>query len=395
MFELVENYTPSAEIKVIGVGGGGGNAIAQMIEAGIEGVEFIAANTDAQALKKFKGRTLLQIGSSVTKGLGAGANPEVGRQAALEDRDRIIEMISGADMVFITAGMGGGTGTGAAPVIAQAAKELGILTVAVVTKPFTFEAKRRMAIAEQGIEELAKHVDSLIIIPNSKLPEVMGGDALLLNAFKAANDVLQGAVQGIAELITRQGLINVDFADVRTVMSEMGMAVMGAGSARGEDRAIMAVQAAIGSPLLEEVNLQGACGVLVNITAGLNLTMREFEEIGSAVADLASDDATVVIGTVIDPEAGDELRVTVVATGLHNSQKKRKQTPQPVKEPMRVIRNGTTGQPEPLHMHATEPMHGYSVASRFSDKVETTDLFAKDASIDYLDIPAFLRNQAD
>ena len=395
MFELVENYTPSAEIKVIGVGGGGGNAVSQMIDAGIEGVEFIAANTDAQALRKFKGRTLLQIGSSVTKGLGAGANPEVGRQAALEDRDRIIEMISGADMVFITAGMGGGTGTGAAPVIAQAAKELGILTVAVVTKPFTFEAKRRMVIAEQGIEELAKHVDSLIIIPNSKLPEVMGGDALLLNAFKAANDVLQGAVQGIAELITRQGLINVDFADVRTVMSEMGMAVMGAGSARGEDRAIMAVQAAIGSPLLEEVNLQGACGVLVNITAGMNLTMREFEEIGSAVADLASDDATVVIGTVIDPEIGDELRVTVVATGLNNSQKKRKQPPQPVKEPMRVIRNGTTGQPEPGHLNMNDAAHTYSPASRFSDKVETEDMFAPDASIDYLDIPAFLRNQAD
>lgn len=395
MFELVENYTPSAEIKVIGVGGGGGNAVSQMIEAGIDGVEFIAANTDAQALRQFKGRTLLQIGSGVTKGLGAGANPEVGRQAALEDRDRIIEMISGADMVFITAGMGGGTGTGAAPVIAQAAKELGILTVAVVTKPFHFEAKRRMTIAEQGIEELAKHVDSLIIIPNSKLPEVMGGDALLLNAFKAANDVLQGAVQGIAELITRQGLINVDFADVRTVMSEMGMAVMGAGSAKGEDRAIMAVQAAIGSPLLEEVNLQGACGVLVNITAGMNLTMREFEEIGSAVADLASDDATVVIGTVIDPEIGDELRVTVVATGLNNSQKKRQPVQQPVKETMRVIRNGTTGQPEPGHAGSGETANHFSSTSRFTDKVETTDMFAPDASIDYLDIPAFLRNQAD
>jgi len=400
MFELVENYTPSAEIKGTGVGGGGGNAVAQMIEAGIDGVEFIAANTDAQALKKFKGRTLLQIGSSVTKGLGAGANPEVGRQAALEDKDRIIEMIQGADMVFITAGMGGGTGTGAAPVIAQAAKELGILTVAVVTKPFTFEAKRRMDIAEQGIEELGKHVDSLIIIPNSKLPEVMGGDALLLNAFKAANDVLQGAVQGavqgIAELITRQGLINVDFADVRTVMSEMGMAVMGAGQARGEDRAIMAVQAAIGSPLLEEVNLQGACGVLVNITAGMNLTMREFEEIGSAVADLASDDATVVIGTVIDPEIGDELRVTVVATGLNNSQKKRKQKPEPVKEPMRVIRNGTTGQPEPEHYKPADPSPNHHASNnRFSDRGETEDLFSVDGKIDYLDIPAFLRNQAD
>jgi len=394
MFELVENYTPSAEIKVIGVGGGGGNAVSQMIDAGIEGVEFIAANTDAQALRQFKGRTLLQIGSSVTKGLGAGANPEVGRQAALEDRDRIIEMISGADMVFITAGMGGGTGTGATPVIAQAAKELGILTVAVVTKPFEFEAKRRMAIAEQGIEELAKHVDSLIIIPNAKLPEVMGADALLLNAFKAANDVLQGAVQGIAELITRQGLINVDFADVRTVMSEMGTAVMGAGQACGEDRAIMAVQAAIGSPLLEEVNLQGACGVLVNITAGMNLTMREFQEIGSAVADLASDDATVVIGTVIDPEIGDELRVTVVATGLNHSQRKRKPK-ETVKETMRVVRNGTTGQPEPGHMGFTESMNNLSSKEHMTENSETEDLFAPDASIDYLDIPAFLRNQAD
>jgi cell division protein FtsZ len=266
MFELVENYTPSAEIKVIGVGGGGGNAVSQMIDANIDGVEFIAANTDAQALRQFRGKTILQIGSSVTKGLGAGANPEVGRQAALEDRDHIIELLNGADMVFITAGMGGGTGTGAAPVIAQAAKELGILTVAVVTKPFPFEARRRMKIAEQGIEELSRHVDSLITIPNAKLTQVMGEDALLLNAFKAANDVLHGAVQGIAELITRQGLINVDFADVRTVMSEMGMAVMGAGRAKGEDRAIMAVQSAIGSPLLEDVNLTGACGVLVNIT---------------------------------------------------------------------------------------------------------------------------------
>jgi cell division protein FtsZ len=394
MFELVENYTPSAEIKVIGVGGGGGNAVSQMIDAGIDGVEFIAANTDAQALRQFKGRTLLQIGSSVTKGLGAGANPEVGRQAALEDRDRIIEMIDGADMVFITAGMGGGTGTGAAPVIAQAAKELGILTVAVVTKPFHFEAKRRMAIAEQGIEELSKYVDSLITIPNSKLPEVLGEDALLLNAFKAANDVLQGAVQGIAELITRQGLINVDFADVRTVMSEMGMAVMGAGQAKGEDRAIMAVQAAIGSPLLEDVNLQGARGVLVNITAGMNLTMREFEEIGTAVSDLASDDATVVIGTVIDPEIGDELRVTVVATGLGDSGVKRKPV-EPVEQTIHVVRNGTTGQPEPAYMDGTDQLNQYAAAPGQPADAEAPDLFAPDASIDYLDIPAFLRNQAD
>jgi cell division protein FtsZ len=329
----------------------------------------------------------------VTKGLGAGANPEVGRQAALEDRDRIIEMIDGADMVFITAGMGGGTGTGAAPVIAQAAKELGILTVAVVTKPFHFEAKRRMDIAEQGIEELSKHVDSLITIPNSKLPEVLGEDALLLNCFSAANDVLQGAVQGIAELITRQGLINVDFADVRTVMSEMGMAVMGAGQANGEDRAIMAVQSAIGSPLLEDVNLQGACGVLVNITAGMNLTMKEFEEIGTAISALASDDATVVIGTVIDPEIGDELRVTVVATGLGDSQARPK--PAEVEEPMiQVVRNGTTGMVEPgygsddLGVNSDPGGNGQGAA-------ETTDMFTQDKSIDYLDIPAFLRNQAD
>ncbi len=387
MFELVESYTPSAEIKVIGVGGGGGNAIAQMIDANIDGVEFIAANTDAQALRQFKGKTVLQIGSSITKGLGAGANPEVGRQAALEDRDRIIEILSGADMVFITACMGGGTGTGAAPVIAQAAKELGILTVAVVTKPFHFEARRRMAIAEQGIEELSRHVDSLITIPNAKLFEVMGEDALLLNAFKAANDVLQGAVQGIAELITRQGLINVDFADVRTVMSEMGMAVMGAGRAQGEDRAIMAVHSAIGSPLLEDIDLSGARGVLVNITAGMNLTMKEFDEVGSAVADLASEDATVVIGTVIDPEIGDELRVTVVATGLgqgiaHSHSTERN---------LHVVRNATTGQSEPAFMEGSRA----GVDAGIGGEAGTSDMFSCQENIDYLDIPSFLRNQAD
>lgn len=394
MFELVENYTPSAEIKVIGVGGGGGNAVAQMIDANIDGVEFISANTDSQALRQFKGKTALQIGSSITKGLGAGANPEVGRQAALEDRDNIIEVLRGADMVFITAGMGGGTGTGAAPVIAQVAKELGILTVAVVTKPFHFEARRRMAIAEQGIEELSKYVDSLITIPNAKLFEVMGDDALLLNAFKAANDVLQGAVQGIAELITRQGLINVDFADVRTVMSEMGKAVMGAGRAQGKDRAIMAVHAAIGSPLLEDINLSGARGVLVNITAGMNLTMKEFDEVGSAVADLAADDATVVIGTVIDPEMGDELRVTVVATGLGEKTARNTSTRE---NNLQLVRNGTTGQVE--HVFADE---GDSVGavklspgSRHEPIKETADMFSSQEKIDYLDIPAFLRIQAD
>jgi cell division protein FtsZ len=391
MFELVENYTPSATIKVIGVGGGGGNAVAQMIDANIDGVEFIAANTDAQALRQFKGKTILQIGSSVTKGLGAGANPEVGRQAALEDRDHIIEILSGADMVFITAGMGGGTGTGAAPVIAQAAKELGILTVAVVTKPFHFEARRRMQIAEKGIEELAAYVDSLITIPNSKLGAVLGGETLLLNAFKAANDVLQGAVQGIAELITRPGLINVDFADVRTVMSEMGMAMMGSGQASGDDRAIMAAQAAIGSPLLEDVNLSGACGILVNITAGTNLTMKEFEEVGSTVADLASEDATVVMGTVIDPELGDDLRVTVVATGLGGAMRCSRSREQPI----RLVANGTTGRPE---VRMSEESHEIENNMDFRREVSDSgrkDLFTRQKDIDYLDIPSFLRTQAD
>ncbi len=395
MFEMVENYTPNALIKVIGVGGGGGNAVAQMIDANIEGVEFIAANTDAQALRQFKGKTILQIGSSVTKGLGAGANPEVGRQAALEDRDHIMEMLAGADMVFITAGMGGGTGTGAAPVIAQAAKEMGILTVAVVTKPFHFEARRRMAIAEKGIEELSAHVDSLITIPNSKLASVLGGDTLLLNAFKSANDVLQGAVQGIAELITRPGLINVDFADVRTVMSEMGMAMMGAGQASGHDRACMAAQAAIGSPLLEDINLAGACGILVNITAGPSLTMREFEEVGSTVADLASDDATVVIGTVIDPDMGDELRVTVVATGLGESLRAKVKQEKPIRLVTNRVANGTTGRAEMEmpDLEALETMQ--SDRDRRLAQAESKDLFTRQRDIDYLDIPSFLRNQAD
>ncbi len=391
MFELVENYTPNAMIKVIGVGGGGGNAVAQMIDARIEGVEFIAANTDAQALRQFKGKTILQIGSSVTKGLGAGANPEVGRQAALEDRDHIMEMLAGADMVFITAGMGGGTGTGAAPVIAQAAKEMGILTVAVVTKPFHFEARRRMAIAEKGIEELSSHVDSLITIPNSKLAAVLGGETLLLNAFKAANDVLQGAVQGIAELITRPGLINVDFADVRTVMSEMGMAMMGSGQSSGDDRAIMAAQAATGSPLLEDINLSGACGILVNITAGPSLTMKEFEEVGSTVSDLSSEDATVVVGTVIDPDIGDDLRVTVVATGLGDSLRASARR----KQPVRLVANGTTGKVEEETDLPAQIEQYQSDRDRRLAHAENKDLFSRQRDMDYLDIPSFLRNQAD
>ena len=295
MFELMDAHSQSAVIKVIGVGGGGGNAVGHMVDTGIEGVDFICANTDAQALKGSRVRTSLQIGCNITKGLGAGANPDIGRQAAMEDRDRINEVIEGADMLFITAGMGGGTGTGAAPIVAQVAKELGILTVAVVTKPFSMEGSKRMAIADHGIAELGKYVDSLITIPNEKLLTVLGGETTLLDAFKSANQVLQGAVQGIAELITRPGLINVDFADVRTVMAEMGMAMMGSGSSSGEDRAREAAEAAVSSPLLEDINLAGANGILVNVTAGMDLSIGEFQEVGNTVKEFASDDATVVI----------------------------------------------------------------------------------------------------
>lgn len=385
-FELIENYTPSATIKVLGIGGGGGNAVNQMVEANIDGVEFISINTDAQALKSFKGKTTLQIGSSVTKGLGAGANPEVGRQAALEDRDRICEMLEGCDMVFVTAGMGGGTGTGAAPVVAQTAKEMGVLTVAVVTRPFPFEGQRRSAVAQHGIDELGHHVDSLITIPNSKLLSVLGPDITLLNAFKAANQVLSGAVQGIAELITRPGLINVDFADVRTVMSEMGMAMMGSGSATGQDRALMAAQSAIGSPLLEDVNLAGACGILVNVTAGMNLSMREFEEVGTTIADLASEDATVVMGTVIEPDMNDEIRVTVVATGLGNQKKVQQE------KPMKLIRTGTDDRP--VFAEDEEP-EATTKNSRGSARSEPRKADVEQTEFQYLDIPAFLRNQAD
>jgi cell division protein FtsZ len=312
----MDGYSELAEIKVLGIGGGGGNAVAHMVKTGIEGVDFICANTDAQALKGAKVRTGIQIGCNITKGLGAGANPDVGRQAAMEDRDRIHEVIAGADMLFITAGMGGGTGTGAAPVVAQLAKELGILTVAVVTKPFEMEGPKRMRVAEDGIADLAKYVDSLITIPNEKLLTVLGPETTLLDAFAAANQVLQGAVQGIAELITRPGLINVDFADVRTVMSEMGMAMMGSGVATGENRAQLAAEAAISSPLLEDINLAGAKGILVNVTAGMDLSIGEFRKVGDTIKQFASDDATVVLGTVIEPEMSEEIRVTVVATGL-------------------------------------------------------------------------------
>src|ERR1700755_224969 len=316
MFELMDAYSQSAVIKVIGVGGGGGNAVAHMVTAGIDGVEFMCINTDSQALKHAKVKTALQIGCNITKGLGAGADPEVGRQAAMEDRDRIVELVEGCDMLFITAGMGGGTGTGAAPVVAQVAKELGILTVAVVTRPFEMEGNKRSRVADQGMLELGKYCDSLITIPNQKLLTVLGSSTTLLDAFKAANTVLQGAVQGIAELITRPGLINVDFADVRTVMSETGMAMMGSGSAAGEDAAREAAEAAVSSPLLEDINLAGAQGILVNVTAGMDLSIGEFQEVGNVVKQFASDDATVVVGTVIDPELSNTVRATVVGTGL-------------------------------------------------------------------------------
>ena len=383
MFELMDSFSQNAVIKVIGVGGGGGNAVQHMVAQNIEGVDFIVANTDAQALKACTARVTLQLGGTMTKGLGAGANPEVGRQSALEDRERIIETIQGADMLFITAGMGGGTGTGAAPVIAQIAKEMGILTVAVVTKPFPFEGKKRTSVAEAGIRELTEYVDSLITIPNDKLLSVLGKNITLLDAFRAANNVLQGAVQGIAELITRPGLINVDFADVRTVMSEMGMAMMGTGRARGADRARAAAEAAIGSPLLEDVNLTGARGILVNITAGLDLSIGEFEEVGNTVKAFASDNATVVVGTVIDPEMTDELRVTVVATGL---ERVGAVAAKPPEKPIRLIKK-VSGEVDYDQLDRPTVIRKQAVGERFAAQSES--------SLDYLDIPAFLRRQAD
>lgn len=380
MFELMDAYSQSAVIKVLGVGGGGGNAVAHMVDAGIEGVDFICANTDAQALKNARVRTALQIGCNITKGLGAGANPDVGRQAAMEDRDRIQEVIEGADMLFITAGMGGGTGTGAGPVVAQVAKELGILTVAVVTKPFGMEGNKRMKIADQGIAELGKYVDSLITIPNEKLLTVLGGETTLLDAFRAANQVLQGAVQGIAELITRPGLINVDFADVRTVMAEMGMAMMGSGAASGEDRAREAAEAAVSSPLLEDINLAGANGILVNVTAGMDLSIGEFQEVGNTIKEFASDDATVVVGTVIDPDMSNTIRVTVVATGLG-------QPAMTAGTPMRVVRRGTA-RAEPDYHDLEKP----TVQRKRAVGDGINDLGLQE---DLLDIPAFLRRQAD
>lgn len=396
MFEIIDSVPESAEIKVIGVGGGGGNAVRNMIESQVEGVEFICANTDAQALKDVKGATVLQLGNGITKGLGAGANPEVGRMSAMEDRDRIADVLQGADMVFITAGMGGGTGTGAAPIVADVAKEMGILTVAVVTRPFVFEGRKRISIAEEGLKELRERVDSLITVPNEKLLMVLGKTTSLLEAFKAANDVLLGAVQGIADLIIHPGIINVDFADVRTVMSEMGQAMMGTGQAVGEDRAREAAELAIHSPLLEDVDIEGARGILVNITAGPDLSLGEFTDVGDTVEEFASDNATVVVGTVIDPNMGSDLRVTVVATGLGQASER--------SSPKKVIDN-TLAESQPTLIKADgeldygeldKPTVGRrgSVAGQQSAAARKLEMRAE-PDMDYLDIPAFLRRQAD
>ncbi|MBD1226568.1 cell division protein FtsZ [Xenorhabdus griffiniae] len=387
MFEPLE-LTNDAVIKVIGVGGGGGNAVEHMVRERIEGVDFFAVNTDAQALRKTAVGQTIQIGNGITKGLGAGANPEVGRTAAEEDRESLRTALEGADMVFIAAGMGGGTGTGAAPVVAEIAKELGILTVAVVTKPFNFEGKKRMAFAEQGITELSKHVDSLITIPNDKLLKVLGRGISLLDAFGAANDVLKGAVQGIAELITRPGLMNVDFADVRTVMSEMGYAMMGSGIAQGEDRAEEAAEMAISSPLLEDIDLSGARGVLVNITAGFDLRLDEFETVGNTIRAFASDNATVVIGTSLDPDMNDELRVTVVATGIGMDKRPE----------ITLVTNNKAPQTNPMERRYQQISGGIS---SLPDENKTVAKVVNDQNAhtskepDYLDIPAFLRKQAD
>ena len=390
MFELAESIVDNAVIKVIGVGGGGCNAIEYMLSQNIEGVEFICSNTDAQALNNSTSKMILQLGVELTKGLGAGANPEIGKRAAQEDRTHIQEMLTGADMVFITAGMGGGTGTGAAPIIAEIAKDMGILTVAVVTKPFPFEGRRRMEIAEIGVAELSGTVDSLITIPNEKLLSVLGKNVGLLDAFKAANNVLKGAVQGISELITRPGLINVDFADVRTVMSEMGIAMMGTASAGGEGRAREAAEAAVASPLLEDVSLAGARGVLVNITAGLDMSIGEFEEVGDVIKSFTSDEATVVVGTVIDPEMSEELRVTIVVTGLNN---------QGSGSNTKDLRKITLGQRQPQFLPPKNvkvaATVGASEASRKNASQAIPTLSDQKDDSDYLDIPTFLRRQTE
>ena len=382
MFEIMNNETQEAVIKVIGVGGCGCNAVDHMIQNEMKGVEFVSMNTDAQALKNTKADIILQLGSGITRGLGAGANPDIGREAALEDRDRIAELIQGSDMLFVTAGMGGGTGTGAAPVVAQVAKEMGILTVAVVSKPFQFEGKRLKA-AQLGMEELSQHVDSLIVIPNDKLMMVLGNDISMLDAFKAANDVLYGAVAGIAEVINCPGLVNVDFADVKTVMSEMGMAMMGSAVATGVDRARIAAEQAVASPLLEDISLAGARGVLVNITANSSLKMREVHEVMGTIKELTAEDATIIIGTVIDESMNEDLRVTMVATGLGNVHSQGK-------KPLSVVHSRTGTDDREGYMSPEEP-----AVIRTGRRSNATVAAMRQSGIDPMDIPAFLRRQAD
>ena len=379
MFDLMETGGQQAVIKVLGIGGGGGNAVDHMLTAHLEGVEFVNANTDAQALRRSGVSKMLQLGENLTKGLGAGADPDVGRQAAIEDRDKLTEVLDDVDLLFITAGMGGGTGTGAAPVIAQLAKEKGVLTVAVVTRPFKFEGQKRCDTAQQGINELAEIVDSLIVIPNDRILEVLGGRATLLEAFAEANEVLLNAVQGISELITRPGLINVDFADVRTVMSEMGVAMMGSAVATGEARAVDAVQAAVSSPLLEDVNVHGARGLLVNVSAGPDMALEEFAQIGETVSQFAAADATVVIGTVLDPTLEGAVRVTLVATGIRRGP--------PAVE---VIEGGRKeSMVKPIDYDTP------TVIRRGPRAVATGGMVNVAEDSEYLDIPAFLRRQAD
>ena len=380
MFELVDSPPQNAVIKVIGVGGGGGNAVQHMLSRNIDGVDFIAANTDAQALRSLDAKTTLQLGASVTKGLGAGADPEMGRQAALEDRDRIADILRGTDMLFVTAGMGGGTGTGAAPVIAEVARELAVLTVAVVTRPFHFE--NRLEVANEGIDQLAEFVDSLIVVPNEKLLSVLGAETTMLEAFSAANDVLLGAVQGISDLIVKPGLINVDFADVRTVMAEMGMAMMGTGRASGPNRGRDAAEAAIHSPLLEDVRLDGARGVLVNVTAGADVGLGEFAEVGDAIRTFASDRGRVVIGTVIDPNAGDELKVTVVATGLGDVAGYRAPDASGDAREFQGLNYDDFDLPPAIRDHSSTQRRPEAAAPVAEPRVQ------------YLDIPAFIRRQA-
>lgn len=385
-FTLQDGPAQGAVIKVIGVGGGGGNAVEHMVNLSVDGVEFICANTDAQALSNASTNTVIQLGGQVTKGLGAGANPEVGRQAAIEDRERIAELLQGADMVFVTAGMGGGTGTGAAPIVAEVAKELGILTVAVVTKPFPFEGRRRMQAAEQGIDMLREHVDSLITIPNEKLLAVLGGKTTLLDAFKAANDVLLGAVKGISDLITKGGMINVDFADVRTVMSEMGMAMMGSGTATGEERAVEAAKKAVASPLLEDIDLNGARGLLINITANEELTLEEYTTVNDHISELAGPDATIIVGTAVDPEMAEELSVTVVATGLGQAQE------------LKVVRGGqlpVTAKGEVNYREMDRPAVERKRAVSEPRAERTAPAVNTAEDMDFIDIPTFLRRQAD